>query len=440
MKIRIFNGTTMQTAMADVRAALGPDAVILSNRRLKSGEFEVQAAVETVRRPHSDAHKEAEAIAREADLEQRLRQDLLGVMRTETLRSKSAKQAGRFPPPQRFDEGIPLETIPHEVRDDGWVRTGTLGIVARRIRAPGAIPPDPRLKAAREATIANPARRGGAGARDGEDPGCDLERIKRALDFHAVPRLLCSDLLKSARAMASEDAVSALAHALDLRFTLDPIPALPRRPVMLVGPPGAGKTVTVAKLAARAVLLGRGVDIISTDTLRAGAKEQMQSFTSILKEELVCVSSSGELEAHLRDLRAREPKRPCVIDTPGTNPFSRSELRDLRKFVRALDVEPVLVVAAGGEPAEQSDMAQIFATLGVQRLIATRIDAARRLGSILAAADAAKLSLAQFSMTPYIGRGLSTMNPMSLARLLLGEPGAHTASNPSEPDTPEPQR
>jgi flagellar biosynthesis protein FlhF len=438
MKIRIFNGTTMQTAMADVRAALGPDAVILSSRRLKSGEFEVQAAVETVRRPHADAQKEAEAIAREADLEQRLRQDLLGVMRTETLRSKSAKQASRSQPSHRSDQDLALETIPREVREDGWVRTGTLGIVARRIRAPGAIPPDPRLKAARSATIANPARRGGAG--DGEDLGSDLERIKRALDFHAVPRLLCADLLKSARAMATEDAVSALAHALDLRFTLDPIPALPRRPVMLVGPPGAGKTVTVAKLAARAVLLGRGVDIISTDTLRAGAREQMQSFTSILKEELVCVNTSAELEAHLQALRTREPKRPCVIDTPGTNPFSRSELRDLRKFVRALDVEPVLVVAAGGEPAEQADMAQIFATLGVQRLIVTRIDAARRLGSILAAADSAKLSLAQFSMTPYIGRGLSTMNPMSLARLLLGEPGAHSASSEIEPELPEPQQ
>jgi flagellar biosynthesis protein FlhF len=62
-------------------------------------------------------------------------------------------------------------------------------------------------------------------------------------------------------------------------------------------------------------------------------------------------------------------------------------------------------------------------------MIATRIDAARRLGSIIAAADTGKLSLAQFSMTPYIARGLSTMNPMSLARLFLDEPGGNARSD-----------
>jgi flagellar biosynthesis protein FlhF len=266
-----------------------------------------------------------------------------------------------------------------------------------------------------------------------------MERIRRALEFHGVPKLLAADLLKSAKQMESEDALSALAYALDLRFTLDPIPALPNRPVMLIGPPGAGKTVTVAKLAARAVLLGRGVDIISTDTLRAGAKEQMQSFASILKEDLVCVNNSAELEARLSDLRRREPRRPCFIDTPGTNPFSRAELKDLRTFVRALDVEPVLVVAAGSDAAELSDIAHVFSTHGVQRFIVTRIDAARRLGGILAAADSAKLSLAQFSMTPYIGRGLSTMNPMSLARLLLDEPRTQSPATPPETDSDIPE-
>lgn len=433
MKIRIFTGASMQSVMAEVRAALGPDAVILSSRRQKSGAFEVQAAIETVRRPREGAAKDAEAIAREADLEQRLRQDLLGVMRTETMRSKSAKRAS----PQasahgRLEEELEIP-VNAEVRGDGWVRTGTLGIVARRIRPPGAIPADPRLKA---------ASRGGANRRAVPvhipNEGVDLDRVKRALEFHGVPKLLAADILKSAKVMDTEDAASALAYALDLRFTIDPIPALPRRPIMLIGPPGAGKTVTVAKLAARAVLLGRGVDIISTDTLRAGAKEQMQSFTSILKEELVCVSSSAELEERLRDLRTHEPRRPCVIDTPGTNPFGKTELRDLRKFVRALDVEPVLVVAAGGDAAELSDMAQIFSTLGVERMIVTRIDAARRLGSVLVAADSAKLSLAQFSMTPYIGRGLSTMNPMSLSRLLLGE--SQPSTNDSENDHPESAR
>ncbi len=436
MKVRVFTGASMQGVMAEVRTALGPDAVILSSRKQKSGEFEVQAAVETVRRATESSDRQGEAIAHEADLEQRLRQDLLGVMRTETLRSKSAKRA-KTPAPNVPHEVLELPQAGSERRDDGWVRTGTLGIVARRIRPPGAIPPDPRLKAAARP---NSAPKPSSPVHDLDGANIDFDRVKRALDFHNVPKLLAADLLKSAHVMETEDATSALAYALDLRFTLDPIPALPRRPVMLIGPPGAGKTVTAAKLAARAVLLGRGVDIVSTDTLRAGAKEQMQSFASILKEDLICVSNSAELEDRLAELRKREPRRPCIIDTPGTNPFGSTELRDLRKFVKALDVEPVLVLSAGGDAAELSDMAQIFSTLGVTRMIITRIDASRRLGSVLAAADGAKLSLAQFSMTPYIGRGLSTMNPMSLSRLLLGEASVHGQSAEAETELTETSR
>ena len=420
MRVRTFFGTDMKSVMADVREALGADAVILSSRPAKGGGIEIQAAVEGTVRPRSQETASGEEIAREADLERRLREDLLGVIRTETLRSRSQKLAVRETA-RVASEAIDTRALHAQVREDGWVRTGTLGIVSRRIRAPGAIDPDPRML--NGSGTSRHAPRVSANETSNRKPKEENSRLRRALEFHGVPKLLMVDLLRTARAMDAEDATSALAHALDMRFTFDPIAALPRRPVMLIGGPGAGKTVTAAKLASRAVLLGRGVDIISTDTLRAGAKEQMESFTSILKEELASIGTAEELEAYLTDLRDKGAKRPCIIDTPGTNPYSRSELKDLRKFVKALDVEPVLVAAAGADPGELTDMAHIFATLGVQRMILTRIDAARRLGSILAAADSAKLSLAQFSMTPYIARGLSAMNPMSFARLLLDEPG-----------------
>ena len=421
MRVRTFSGPDMKTVMAEVREALGADAVILSTRQLKGVGIEVQAAVEGAVQPKED-NTRAEEIAHEADLERRLREDLLGVIRTETLRSRSEKRIAAETEHGRVaSEAIDPHALHSQVRDDGWVRTGTMGIIARRIRAPGAIDPDPRMLHGKASH--KPHMNGHAADAPARKPNAEALRLSRALEFHGVPKLLKADLLRTARGVDSEDASSALAHALDMRLTFDPIPALPRRPIMLIGQPGAGKTVTAAKLASRAVLLGRGVDIITTDTLRAGAREQMQSFTSILKEDLVSIGTAEELESYLADLKDKGSKRPCIIDTPGTNPYSRAEIKDLRKFVKALDVEPVLVAAAGADAAELCDIAHIFSTLGVQRMIMTRLDAARRLGSILAAADSAKLSLAQFSMTPYIARGLSTMNPMSLARLLLDEPG-----------------
>ena len=252
MKIRVFTATTMQEAMAEVRAALGADAVILGTRKLKAGGFEVQAAVETVRPENPAAKKAAVAIAREADLERRLRQDLLGVMRTETLRSKGARRKGQshHAVADTLDSEIRSAATHAEVRDDGWVRTGTLGIVARRIRAPGAIEPDPSVKSNHTTkALAKGTAKIASSVRNG---AIDFERIVKALAFHRVPKMLAADLAKSAQNIESEDAVSALAFALDLRFVIDPLPALPRRPIMLIGPPGAGKSVTAAKLASRA--------------------------------------------------------------------------------------------------------------------------------------------------------------------------------------------
>lgn len=427
MRVRIFKGLTLADVMGEVRRSLGPDAVILSQEKRK-GTITVTAAIEaTSRETPSKSPAEGHRIARDADLERRLRQDLLGAMKTETLLARSRNQTAHKGAPLPHTEDLDLRTPTADARGDGWVRTGTMGIVTRRIRPPGAISLERPNERPHER--AHPERVKGT---DAPAPALNPEReakLTRALLFHGVPQPLADDLLRAAAMMDTDDAPSALACALDARFSLDPIPALPARPLMLVGPPGAGKTVTAAKLAARTVLLGRGIDIISTDALRAGAREQMESFTSILKEDLVCISRPDELSAHLMG-EALARARPAIIDTPGTNPFSRSEVDDLRAFAEAGDVEPVLVLPAGGDPAEQTDMAHVFRTLGVHRMIVTRIDAARRFGGVLAAADAAKLSLAQFSMTPYIARGLSTMNPMSLARLLT----EHAASQADRPE------
>ncbi|MEE9196030.1 MAG: GTP-binding protein, partial [Alphaproteobacteria bacterium] len=84
--------------------------------------------------------------------------------------------------------------------------------------------------------------------------------------------------------------------------------------------------------------------------------------------------------------------------------------------------DPVLIMAAGIDPLEAADMAQIFGSLGARRLHVTRVDAARRLGSVLAAADVRSMSLCEISVTAFIANGLSPINPTSLSRLLLRDP------------------
>ncbi len=266
-----------------------------------------------------------------------------------------------------------------------------------------------------------------------EDPGTDdiIEGIRHALVFHAVPGALIDRIMAPVSDMQAEAAVVTLAAALDASFAFAPLPDRPAdRPFALVGAPGCGKTVAVAKLAARAVMSGLSVRVLSTDSVRAGGMDQLRAFTGVLDLELEAVDDPAELPNILAGDASSDL---TLIDTPGTNPLDPSELERLRRTLGAADAEPLMVLPAGIDALESAELAETFAALGATRLIATRLDTARRLGGLLAAADAGSLMLSEASATPQIANGIAHLNPVSLARLLMpsGADAAVTAPAPA---------
>ena len=253
----------------------------------------------------------------------------------------------------------------------------------------------------------------------GEAPRPEMaEQLARALAWHAVPRQLNERLTLAAMGLSADDPELALAGAIDLAIDFTALPASWSRPIMLIGQSGAGKTVTAAKLATRLVMAGQRVRIITTDTVKAGGVEQLSAFATLLDQPVETIETPGAL----REAAAPRPGESVIIDTPGTNPFNDEELSDLKAFVDAAGAEPVLVIPAGGDAAESADMAAIFARLAVRRLIATRLDASRRFGGVLAAAEAGGLALSDVGVSPFVAQGLHALNPVSLARLLLKDP------------------
>jgi flagellar biosynthesis protein FlhF len=188
---------------------------------------------------------------------------------------------------------------------------------------------------------------------------------------------------------------------------------------MLVGPPGAGKTTTVAKLAARFALKGSPVSVISLDTVRAAGVDQLGAFTKLLGLDLRTASSPGELKAERAECLVGYP---ILIDTAGLNPFDPNEIRDLQTCCEAAEAEIVLVLAAGVDAFEAREIADACRPLSPARLVTTRIDAARRLGGMLAAAAAADAGLAEVGHAPRIADGISPINPVSMARLIVRDP------------------
>ena len=253
------------------------------------------------------------------------------------------------------------------------------------------------------------------------------DALSRALDFHGIPPELAKRIRDAAPAAAADDPVLGLAAALDATFTFDPVTEVPAKPVLLIGAPGVGKTVVAAKLAARAVLAGAKVHVITTDTVRAGGVAQLSAFTDILKAPLKRAGSPAELNDALAEVVGRAV---AVIDSPGTGPFQGPEMTDLRRFIEAADIEPVLVLSAAGQPAEAAEAGREFAALGVKRAIVTQVDVVKRLGGALAAAHAGGFAFGGVSVSPYIAQGLGTLNPVSLARLVLRDGTAAAAVAP----------
>lgn len=361
MRLRTFNAANMAEAIAQVRRELGTDAIIVSNHVNADGSAEITAAVETAPQSRGEPvpQKSAPAIASVPSLEETLEQRL-----KERLRG-------------------------HRVSEVESVATQA------------AIP-------------------------------FDATRIAECLDYQRVPAPLRDALVSAATALGVDDATLALARALESRFNFEPIATAPRAPVMLVGLPGSGKTVTMAKLAVSAIMQGLETDLISTDAARAGAAPQGEAYGALLGQKFSLAEDLDALSLLLEENAASgnnlpdRSERPCFIDTTSINPFDRVEWEALMRLSSAArlvaDTEPVLVLAATGDASLMSEVAVQFVGLGVRRLIATQVDIARRIGPLLAAADASRLSLAQISVTPYLAKGLSPMHPVILAKLILSSP------------------
>jgi flagellar biosynthesis protein FlhF len=256
-------------------------------------------------------------------------------------------------------------------------------------------------------------------ALDERDNGPDIPSVDMvlgdALEFHGAEMAMRTRIVDNALQSALENPTEALSSGLGHTFRF--VPVTPKdKAILLVGTPGAGKTITAAKLATRDVLAGRRVRLISTDLARAGGIAQLESFAKILGVPF----STADGPAALGSLvTLADAKERLIIDTAGVNPFSTGDRRDLAALIGASNAEPMLVFAAGADAADGSERAQIFADLGCTRAVVTQLDATRRLGSVLAMIEAAKLGLSEAGIAADIADGLLPFTSLLLARLLL---------------------
>ncbi|WP_372617906.1 GTP-binding protein [Falsiroseomonas sp.] len=186
-------------------------------------------------------------------------------------------------------------------------------------------------------------------------------------------------------------------------------------PLLLAGPPGAGKTTSCAKLATRLVLAGTPPLLVTADGRRAGAAEQLAAFARVLDLPLAIASSPGSLA---KALARRAPGQQALVDLPGCDPFDSAAARRHAALAEAARGTSVLVLPAGLDAEEAAETARAFHLLGCRHLLPTRLDAARRLGGVLAAAAAADLAFTEAGTGMDVATGLTPLAPAWLAERL----------------------
>lgn len=241
----------------------------------------------------------------------------------------------------------------------------------------------------------------------------ELDRVIRALGFHRAPGSAAQALIRSAHDLSDGQAVARLAHAIESRYTFQPLPAVPEHAVLFAGTPGVGKTSALAKTAARAITAGAVPTLISCDGERAGASDRLQELARRMGAGFRVVDDPREMIDAVDDIDG-----PVLIDSPAINPFELDDLDMTLAFADSANAEIIYVFDAGLTPEDAEDAASLFASIGASRCIPVKLDCARRLGAILGVGETG-LAFAQISSTPFIGGGLAPATPLRMARVLV---------------------
>ncbi|GAB6044424.1 hypothetical protein JCM11957_00220 [Caminibacter profundus] len=171
--------------------------------------------------------------------------------------------------------------------------------------------------------------------------------------------------------------------------------------MMFVGPTGVGKTTTIAKLAARyAYKLSRRhkVGIITLDTYRIGAVEQLMTYAKMMKLPIETVVDPNDFEEALNTLRHNDY---ILIDTVGSSQHDKEKIEKINSFLKVdsfAEINVNLVLSAVTKYEDLIDIYKNFSILPIDTFIFTKLDETRSYGNIFSLLLDTKKPISYFSI------------------------------------------
>jgi len=200
-----------------------------------------------------------------------------------------------------------------------------------------------------------------------------------------------------------------------------PIALSPGKPrlVALVGPTGVGKTTTIAKLAANFRLRDqRRVGLITVDTYRIAAVEQLRTYADIIDLPMQVVTTAGEMRQAVRGMSDLDL---ILLDTAGRSPKDEVKLQELTTLLEQARPDEVhLVLSSVANAAVLAGTAQRFAAVGTTALLLTKLDEATGLGNLLPLVRGSRLPLSYVTNGQNVPDDIAPADARRLATTILG--------------------
>lgn len=377
MQVRVFESTDMASGLQKVKEELGPDALILSTKTIRSGKlgvlgkkvYEITAAVDSTW-PHKGGTSSIEV-----DSSTRKPGD--------TLTYNSAMQLNRAKPPapvQTQEEEIPptaastdhsnLQSEVHELK--GMIKN--LGQEMLRINTSRSL--------------------SGTATDQNVSPADDisLQSLQHRLFDYGISGHTAETISGFARdSLTLEDLSDPFKQQQYVEQTIQELIQVNtdifneekrQHRMALVGPTGVGKTTTLAKIAADYISrYSPDIAFITIDTYRIAAVEQLKVYGEIMNVPVEVVLSPEQLEGALLKFRDKDL---ILIDTAGRSPKDSLCIDELASFLRPdLTIEKHLVLSATTREDELFEVVKRFSVLGIDNSIITKIDECTKLGILL---------------------------------------------------------
>jgi flagellar biosynthesis protein FlhF len=190
--------------------------------------------------------------------------------------------------------------------------------------------------------------------------------------------------------------------------------------IAMVGPTGVGKTTTIAKIAANMALkMHKKVCLISIDTFRIGAVEQLKTYAEIVDVPLEVASSPEELKEIIIKCKDYDY---ILLDSMGRSQFDKTQIKDLEAFLNVSTlISVVLVLSMSSNHSEILDTYERYSSLKPEYVIFTKMDETKKFGPVVNLPIVKKIPLLLFTTGQNVPDDMEVPDGKKIARKVLSE-------------------